>query len=70
MYIGTVLYGYCNGFFGRDSYEDKRIEAIGCDWVVTRGIESGSPDFCSFKDNTEMLSNIGLWSTKPPEEDT
>jgi len=32
--VGTVLYGFCNGFFGRDSYGKKRIEAIGADWVV------------------------------------
>ncbi len=34
--IGTVLRGYCGGYFGRDSYEDKRVEAIGADWVVAR----------------------------------
>ena len=34
--IGETLYGFCGGFFGRDSYEDKRIEAIGFDWVVCR----------------------------------
>lgn len=32
---GTRLYGYCNGFFGRD-YENKTIETIGSDWVVVR----------------------------------
>lgn len=34
--VGAVLYGFCNGQFGRDSYEDKRVEAIGADWVVAR----------------------------------
>lgn len=34
--VGDVLYGYCNGHFGRDSYYDKTIEAIGPDWVVVR----------------------------------
>ena len=34
--IGTLLYGYCGGGFGRDSYQDKRVEAIGVDWVVAR----------------------------------
>lgn len=33
--VGTVLYGYCGGHFG-DSYGDKRVEAIGADWVVAR----------------------------------
>ncbi len=34
--VGLVLYGYCGGYFGRDSYEDKRIEAFGADWLVCR----------------------------------
>jgi hypothetical protein len=33
--VGDVLYGYCGGEFG-DSYYDKRVEAIGTDWVVVR----------------------------------
>ena len=43
--IGDLLYGYCGGCFGRDSHENKRIEAIGADWVVAREIESGEPYF-------------------------
>lgn len=34
--VGDMLYGFCGGFFGRDSYDDKRIEGIGSDWVVAR----------------------------------
>ena len=34
--IGQQLYGYCNGYFGRDSYSDRRIENIGVDYIVTR----------------------------------
>jgi len=36
LLVGTVLKGYCGGWFGRDSYEDKRVEAVGVDWVVVR----------------------------------
>lgn len=36
--IGDVLEGYCGGYFGRDSYDDKRVEAIGSDWVVARTV--------------------------------
>lgn len=36
--VGTKLYGFCNGYFGRDSYEDKRIIAMGewngSNWIV------------------------------------
>lgn len=34
--VGDILYGFCGGRFGRDSYTDKRVEAIGSDWVVAR----------------------------------
>lgn len=33
---GDLLVGYCGGYFGRDSYGDKRVEAVGADWVVAR----------------------------------
>ena len=46
--IGMILYGYCEGYFGRDSYGPKRIEAIGNDWVVVR--EGDEPNFASFQD--------------------
>ncbi len=39
--VGTLLYGFCGGCFGRDSYDNKRVEAIGVDWVIAREIDSG-----------------------------
>lgn len=40
MTIGTVLYGFCNGYFGRDSYGEKTVVACGQSnddlWVVAR----------------------------------
>ncbi len=36
--IGDTLYGFCNGYFGRDSYGDKRVVAKGNErgrnWIV------------------------------------
>lgn len=43
--VGDTLYGFCGGAFGRDSYGDKRVEAIGADWVVVRGEDDGHPEF-------------------------
>lgn len=43
---GLLLYGYCGGHFGRDSYDTKRVEAVGADWVVVR-TESGTLGFYS-----------------------
>lgn len=34
--VGSIIPGYCNGYFGRDSYETKRVEAMGADWIVCR----------------------------------
>jgi hypothetical protein len=34
--IGTILYGFCGGHFYRDTYEDKRVEGVGADWIVVR----------------------------------
>lgn len=59
--IGDVLYGFCAGYFGSNSYEDKRVEAIGSDWVIARD-EDGlvhmaddirPDDLCKFK-NSEL----------------
>lgn len=32
--VGDLLYGFCEGAFGRDSYGDKTIDGIGKNWVV------------------------------------
>jgi hypothetical protein len=40
--VGAVLHGFCHGAFGRDSYGDKRVEAIGADWIVVRN-QNGLP---------------------------
>lgn len=40
--VGQMLYRFCGGAFDGDSYEDKRVEAIGADWVGARGVDSGS----------------------------
>ena len=58
--VGDMVYGYCQGHWGRDCYEDKRVEAIGGDWVVARGgsgavhLYEGSPEFlCQFREKPE-----------------
>lgn len=55
--VGTVLHGFCNGFFGRDEYGPKRIEAMGYDWIVCR-TEDGRPLFALFEGN---------WRARMPE---
>lgn len=61
---GMLIYGYCNGYFGRDSYATKRIEAIGIDWIVARGIEEkdAEPEFAQFPNTTVRNQLCGEWS--------
>ena len=34
--VGTVIHGFARGAFGRDSFECRKVEAVGADWIVTR----------------------------------
>ncbi len=62
--IGTTLWGYCNGFFGRDSYSPKRVEALGVDWVVARQLdEEAAPEFASFDTPTDLSAYLTAWSS-------
>lgn len=44
--VGDIIHGFANGAFGRDSYDCRRIEAVGPDWVVCR-YESGAVDLAA-----------------------
>ena len=59
--VGTVLKGYCGGWFDRDDYDDKRVEAVGVDWIVARYIDGGEPIFASGQNIHEVLKEyIGV----------
>jgi len=64
--IGTLLDGYCNGFFGRDSYGKKLIEGVGADWIAVRE-EDGEPNFASFKSMSDRDYYISLWLNEENE---
>jgi hypothetical protein len=49
LMVGMVFKGFCNGFFGRDSYAPKRVEAFGVDWIVVRD-DDGDALFCKFSE--------------------
>ena len=59
--IGTLLYGYCGGHFGRDSYETKRVEALGADWIVCRD-QYGQIHFAS---GENVLERLEEYTRKP-----
>jgi hypothetical protein len=53
--VGIVLFGHCGGHFGRDSYGEKRVEAIGADWVVVRSFDTGLPEFAAVDPENLLL---------------
>ena len=58
--VGQILKGYCGGHFGGESYADKRIEAIGHDWVVVRE-EDGHLNFESTDDGSDISLLLGRY---------
>jgi len=68
MNIGKVIYGFCNGYFGRDDYETKRIEAEGADWIVARPLDDpATPRFAHFDSELEKDNCLSEWTVKPKE---
>lgn len=59
-YIGTKLRGFCNGYFGRDDYEEKIIEGQGKDWIVVRDIR-GNIKLATFTGLTQMNEMVLQW---------
>lgn len=38
LQVGDLIYGYCGGIWGNEGlvFHERRVEAIGADWVVVR----------------------------------
>lgn len=51
--VGDVIHGFANGAFGRDHYECTKIEAVGPDWIVTRG-DDGGLEFVAGRQSLEL----------------
>lgn len=75
LHPGDKLYGYCEGFFGRESYGEKIVEAVGRDWVVVR--EDDKPLFAETywrersswqKKGWPTEADLKKWMEEPPEE--
>lgn len=60
--VGQILYGYCEGYFGRDGYGEKRIEAFGADWIVAREVGGNKIFFATFDTSQEMVECVKKWS--------
>ena len=68
--VGSVLHGFTGGYFGRDSYDCKRVEALGADWVVVR-YENGVPDFAAVNPEVlaEYMTDATCWNHGGDETD-
>lgn len=44
--VGEEIHGFAGGYFGRDSYDCRIVEAVGKDWIVTRNT-NGEAEFTS-----------------------
>ena len=64
--VGKVIYGFCNGFFGRDDYENKIIIAEGDNWIVCKycdDLASYRVTFASFNNADQKQLFINAWMT-------
>ena len=68
--IGTKIYGYCNGYFGRDDYSAKIIIAEGRKWIVCSYLyEDNDYVTCvNFDTEAEKEECIKRWSKNKFEE--
>jgi hypothetical protein len=48
--VGQMMFGFCSGYFD-ESYGNKRVEAVGKDWVVVRDLQSKELHFASTEGN-------------------
>lgn len=67
--VGDVLYGFCDGAFGRDSYGDKTVIAIGVvdtdeflpiEWAVV-ATKGDGPEFAA---GVDLLSELHKHTTR------
>ena len=63
-YLGAVLYGYCEGYFGRDSYGVKVVRDFGKYWVFVTDEGYGEPNVARFKSAEEMVDCLARWSSE------
>ena len=60
--VGTILHGFCGGWFGRESYGCKRVEALGADWIVAREVKGGQVVFASDEKDKKVLLWLEEWT--------
>ena len=62
-FVGTKIYGFCNGYFGRDDYDDKIIILEGKKWIVCSYLDTNN-DYVTcvnFDTEEEKIESIKRW---------
>ena len=69
--IGTKIYGYCEGYFGRDDYKDKIIILEGKTWIVCAYLdpEVDAVTCVNFDSETEKNMCVKKWSSRDEFDD-
>ena len=62
-FVGVTLYGFCNGYFGRDSFRDKVVVSSGSNWIVANE-EYGDLCFAEFATFKDMEKLVKEWSSE------
>lgn len=67
--IGRIIYGYCEWFFGRDSYDDKMIIGEWYDWIVVQEQwDNWYKSFTTFKNTQSKQQHIDDWANRKSEQ--
>lgn len=66
MRVGDLLDGYCGGYFGRDRYDAKRVEALGGDWVLVRNSVTNKPELALCNPETLLPYRRERETRRPP----
>ena len=59
-FVGTKIYGYCEGYFGRDDYDDKIIILEGRRRIVCSYLDNDLVTCVNFNTEEEKIE----WSEK------
>lgn len=65
-FVGTKIYGYCNGYFGREDYDDKIIIFEGKKWIVCAYLDTDNDNVTclNFDSEEEKEACIKRWSVR------
>lgn len=63
-FVGTKIYGFCEGYFGRNDYKDKIIILEGRKWIVCAYLDSEMDvvSCVNFDSEKEKYDCVNRWS--------